>query len=134
MTFDATRISATFPTQDVSLRLMDVSIDLDRVGCQAASGHVTTDALARISAVYGASWPELTGELSCEAGKLAISLQGEAADGTQISANAYLDGSGRLELWDVPENQTNALLLAGFTNEAGRLVYTQASGEGENSQ
>ena len=34
----------------------------------------------------------------------------------------------------LPEDQASALLLAGFTNEAGRFVYTQENGEGERSQ
>lgn len=134
LTFDAARISASFPAQDVSLRLTNVSIDAGRTGCREASGRVTTDVLSRVSAVYGATWPELTGTLSCDRGQLAFSMEGRAVDGTQISANAYLDGGGRLELWDVPEDQASALLLAGFTNEAGRFVYSQESGEGERSQ
>ena len=134
LTFDATRISSSFPAQDVSLRLTNVSIDAGRTGCRKASGRATTDALSRISAVYGATWPELTGTLSCDRGQLALAMEGRAADGTQISANAYLNGGGQLELWDVPEDQASALLLAGFSNEAGRFVYTQENGEGERSQ
>jgi len=60
-----------------------------------------------------------------------MSLTGKAADGTQIAAKAFLQGGGRLELWDVPDSQTNALLLAGFTNEAGKYVYLQQSPGGE---
>ena len=131
VTFDATRISSAFPAQDVSLRLSDVSMDLASGGCRSAKGNVATDALARISAAYGAAWPELTGFLSCEQGELVISVDGQAGDGTQIAAKAYLEGGGRLELWDVPDSQTNALLLAGFTSEAGKYVYLQQSPNGE---
>ena len=134
VTFDATRISSAFPAQDVSLRLSDVSLVLDRAGCRTASGDVSTDALASISATYGAAWPELTGFLTCEKSELAISVKGRAADGTQIAARANLQGGGRLELWDVPESQTTALLLAGFTNNEGRFVYMQTSPNGETSQ
>jgi general secretion pathway protein N len=134
VTFDATRISSAFPAQDVSLRLSNISADLGRSGCRAASGAVSTDALARVSAVYGAEWPELQGSLSCDGGALVVSVKGKAADGTQIAAKAYLDGGGQLELWDVPDGQTNALLLSGFTNQAGRFVYTQQSGSGETNQ
>ena len=132
--FDATRISAIFPAQDVSLHLSDVSMELGRDGCRSASGNVSTDALAHISAAYGATWPELTGFLSCEQGELVISVKGQAADGTQIAAKAYLKGGGQLELWDVPDSKTNALLIAGFTNEAGKYVYLQQSPNGEASQ
>lgn len=134
VTLDATRISSLFPAQDVSLRLSNVSINAASNGCQSASGNVTTDALSRISAGYGANWPELKGSLSCVNGDLVISVEGQAADGTQIAARSSLQGNGRLELWDVPENQTNALLLAGFTNEAGRYVYMQQISNGESIQ
>ncbi|MEZ6000850.1 type II secretion system protein N [Hyphomonas sp.] len=134
VTFDATRISTLFPAQDVSLRLSNVSIDANASGCRAASGDVTTDALSRISAVYGANWPDLDGSLSCVDGEIVVSVEGQAADGTRISAKSSLQGDGRLELWDVPENQTNALLLAGFTNEAGRFVYMQRLSNGESVQ
>jgi len=134
VTLDATRISSLFPAQDVSVRLTGVSIDAGFDGCQSASGDVKTDALSRISAVYGANWPELDGALSCENGDLVISVEGRAADGTRIAAKSSLQGNGRLELWDVPENQTNALLLAGFTNEAGRFVYMQQVSNGERVQ
>lgn len=134
ITFDVARISAVFPAQEVSLRLSNVAMDMDQDGCRTASGNVATDALASISAVYGAKWPELTGGLSCEQGKLFISVEGKASDGTQISAKTSLEGGGQLELQNVPDNQTNALLLAGFTNEAGRYVYTQKSPNGETSQ
>ena len=129
--FDATRISSAFPAREVSLRFSDVSMDLGQDGCRSAKGDVSTDALARISSAYGATWPELTGFLSCEQGELVISVDGKAADGTQIAAKAYLKGGGRLELWDVPDGQTNALLLAGFTNEAGKYVYLQQTPNGE---
>lgn len=132
--FDASRISAAFPARDVSLRLSHVSMDIERDGCRMAAGDVTTDALAHISAAYGASWPELTGFISCEEGELVMSLTGKAADGTQIAAKAFLQGGGRLELWDVPDSQTNALLLAGFTNEAGKYVYLQQSPGGEENR
>ena len=134
ITFDASRISGAFPARDVSLRLSHVSMDLGRDGCRSAKGDVSTDALTHISEAYGATWPELTGFLSCEAGELLISVTGQAADGTQIAAKAYLQGGGRLELWDVPDSQTDALLLAGFTNEAGKYVYLQKSPNGETSQ
>ena len=134
ITFDAARISAAFPAQDVSLRLSNVAMDLEPDGCRTATGNVSTDALAHISAVYGATWPELTGFLSCDQGELVISLEGIAADGTQIAAKAYVQGGGRLELWDVPDGQADALLLAGFTNEAGKFVYMQQSSRGEISQ
>ena len=134
VTFDATRISAAFPARTVSLRLSDVRMGIGREGCRSASGDAETDALAQISAAYGASWPELTGFLACEQGELIISLTGKAADGTQIAAKAFLQGGGRLELWDVPESQTDALLLAGFTNEAGKFVYMQQSSSGETSR
>lgn len=134
VTLDARRISSLFPAQDVSLRLSNVSINAASNRCQSASGDVTTDALSRISAVYGANWPELKGTLSCVNGDLVISVEGQAADGTQIAARSTLQGNGRLELWDVPENQTNALLLAGFTNEAGRFVYMQQVSNGESIQ
>ena len=134
MTFDATRISSVFPAQDVSLRLSNVSIDATSKGCQSASGDVRTDALSTISAVYGANWPELDGSLSCVDGELVVSVEGRAADGTRIAAKSSLQGNGRLELWDVPDSQTNALLLAGFTNEAGRFVYMQRGSNGESVQ
>ena len=134
ITFDAARISAAFPARDVSLRLSGVAMDLGREGCLSASGDVETDALAHISAAYGATWPELTGFMSCEQGELVMSMQGQAADGTQIAAKAFLHGGGRLELWDVPDNQTDALLLAGFTNEAGKFVYMQQSPRGETNR
>ena len=134
VTFDATRISSLFPAQDVSLRLSNVSIDANAEGCKSASGDVTTDALSRVSAVYGANWPDLDGALSCVDGEIVVSVEGRAADGTRISAKSSLQGNGRLELWDVPENQTNALLLAGFTNEAGRFVYRQQVSNGESVQ
>ena len=134
VTFDASRISSLFPAREVSLRLSDVQMDMGRDGCRAASGDVQTDALAHVSAAYGATWPELTGFLSCEQGELVISLEGQAADGTGIAAKAYLQGGGRLELWDVPDSQTSALLLAGFTNEAGKFVYMQQSPRGDVAQ
>lgn len=134
ITFDAARISSMFPAQDVSLRLSNVSMDVGLEGCRSAKGNVSTDALAQISATYGATWPELTGFLSCENGELVMSVNGQAADGTQIAAEAFVQGGGRLELWDVPDNQTNALLLAGFTNEAGRFVYSQQSPNGDTSR
>lgn len=131
--FDAARISSLFPAQEVSLRLSNMSIEATADGCRTASGKVNTDALSRISAVYGANWPDLDGVLSCADGDLVVSVEGRAADGTRISARSSLQGNGRLELWDVPENQTNALLLAGFTNEAGRFVYMQQLSSGETS-
>lgn len=134
ITFNVARISPAFPAQDVSLRLSNVAMDMDKNGCRTASGNVATDALASISAVYGAKWPELTGVVSCERGELFISVEGKASDGTQISAKTSLEGGGQLELQNVPENQANALLLAGFTNEAGRYVYMQKSPNGETSQ
>jgi len=134
ITFDVARISSVFPAQDVYLRLSNVAIDMDKNGCRTASGNVATDALASIAAVYGTKWPELTGGLSCEQGKLFISVEGKASDGTQISAKTSLEGGGQLELQNVPDDQTNALLLAGFTNEAGRYVYMQKSPNGETSQ
>ena len=112
MTFDATRISSVFPAQDVSLRLSNVSIDATSKGCQS----------------------ELDGSLSCVDGELVVSVEGRAADGTRIAAKSSLQGNGRLELWDVPDSQTNALLLAGFTNEAGRFVYMQRVSNGESVQ
>lgn len=132
--FDATRISSLFPAQDVSLRLSNVSIDATFEGCRSASGDVSTDALATISAAYGTNWPEVDGSLSCVDGELVISVEGRAADGTRIAATSSLQGNGRLELWDVPDNQTNALLLAGFINEAGRYVYLQRVSNGETVQ
>ena len=126
--------SSVFPAQDVSLRLSNVSIDATSKGCQSASGDVRTDALSTISAVYGANWPELDGSLSCVDGELVVSVEGRAADGTRIAAKSSLQGNGRLELWDVPDSQTNALLLAGFTNEAGRFVYMQRVSNGESVQ
>jgi len=134
VTFDASRISSLFPAREVSLRLSHVRADVGQGGCTAASGDVQTDALAHVSAAYGATWPELSGFLSCEQGELVISLEGQAADGTGIAAKAYLQGGGRLELWDVPEGQTDALLLAGFTNEAGKFVYLQQSPRGDTAQ
>ena len=134
VTFDATRISSLFPAQDVSLRLSNVSIEATSEGCRSASGQVSTDALSRVSAAYGANWPDLDGSLDCVDGELVISVEGRAADGTHIAAKSSLQGNGRLELWDVPENQTNALLLAGFTNEAGRFVYMQQLSNGETAQ
>lgn len=131
LTFDATRISAIFPAQAVSLRLSGVSLDAGRDGCRTAKGRADTNALAQISSQYGAAWPDLSGDLSCEQGELVVSLEGQAADGTQISAKAWLNGGGRLELRDVPDSQTNALLLAGFTNESGKYVYLQQSPNGE---
>lgn len=125
LTFNATRISPMFPSQDVDLRLSNASIEFDQDGCLSASANVVTDALARISTAYGSNWPELSGTLSCQDGDLIVSVEGQAADGTHIAASASLSGRGRLELWDVPENQVKALLVAGFTDEAGRLVYEQ---------
>lgn len=134
VTFDAARISTVFPAQEVSLRLSNVSMDVGPEGCRSAKGNVATDALAQVSAVYGATWPELTGFLSCEKGELVMSVNGKAADGTEISAEAFVQGGGRLELWNVPDSQTNALLLAGFTNEAGKFVYMQNSPNGDTSR
>ena len=130
LSFDATRISAIFPQQSVSMRLSNVAMKVGRQGCRAASGKAATDAFTQISSAYGATWPDLSGSLTCESGELVVSLEGQAADGTHIAAKAWLNGGGRLELWDVPEEQTSALLLAGFTQDAGKYVYLQQTPNG----
>jgi hypothetical protein len=112
-----------------TLQLKDVKFT-DNV-CEAATGEVWTDALAKVT-VKGWTGPELRGPVTCNGGKLQVQAGGKAATGEDVQASLNISQHLDMELTATVSNVTPAaaaaLAEAGFTAEGDKLVLRQAMG------
>lgn len=122
---DTSRVSSRLPQHEAVLRISDANMSFQGTDCATGEGQVSTQGLSGISTVYGMGWPELSGVLRCDRGEILVDLSGKADDGASIHVTASLRGGGRMELSDVPATRVEALLLAGFTNQSGKYVFTE---------
>ena len=83
----------------------------------------------RAAVAYAAGKPLSVEEVNLEgpkAGEVLVDLSGKADDGATVKVTASLRGGGQMELSDVPDSHVEALLLAGFTNQSGKYVFTES--------
>jgi general secretion pathway protein N len=109
-----------------TIRLSQGYVKMSRERCDEASGNVTSDVARLAAASFGRDWPLLSGPLSCSGNQLSTILSGDATDGTRIVLNAGLQDGFELELTNFDEDLRNALLVAGFADRDGAMVYTRS--------
>ena len=117
-----------------SLRVSDGSFRLSRMGCEQASGTLSTDTLSTLAAQYGRQFGRISGPISCDTGAFVIDMEGssDAGDQVEIDARASLTGQGdfttRISTQDT--QIIIALTQIGFERENGQFVYRQSRGAG----
>lgn len=114
------------------LRLRSDRLILGRKGCVDVTGMVETDMISRIAAGYGQSWPEATGDLTCDAGTLVLPLSTGGPSGEVFSAQGrFGNGDATLEARvrgaDAPLGY--ALGTFGFLLQDGSYVYRRNFGQ-----
>ncbi len=109
------------------IHLTDGVMDIRQDKCLAASGLIRTDILRLFGARLGRDWPQLTGQIVCEEGRIVIPLQGQAGTGERFDIRTEIDPSGTAMVIIMvngadPQLQ-NVLALYGFAfnNGAYRL-------------
>ena len=117
-----------------SLRVADGSFRLSRLGCEEASGTLSTDTLSTLVAQYGRQFGQISGPISCDTGAFVIEMEGrsDAGDQVEIDARAALTGQGdfttRISTQDT--QIIIALTQIGFERENGQFVYRQTRSAG----
>lgn len=110
-------------------RVTDVTVDLDRSGCQRASGRVWTDTLVNLGAQYGEQLPELVGSFGCDNQMLVLAMDGAENGGitVDIDLRVGLSEPSRLEasIGGASGEIAQALAALGFTVDDGRFVYVR---------
>ena len=67
-----------------SLRVADGSFRLSRLGCEEASGTLSTDTLSTLAAQYGRQFGQISGPISCDTGAFVIEMEGRSDAGDQV--------------------------------------------------
>ena len=109
----------------ITVELATLQLVGDR--CRAASGSVKTDALQLAGVRAGRQWPDMTGPVACEAGRVRISLRGESSKDEIFEVEARLLPNVAYELTaSVRGGDADLearLALYGFAFENGAYVY-----------
>ena len=126
VSIDTSLVSSRLPKHEATLRITEADMSFEGTDCTVGEGNVSTQGLSGLTAGYGMHWPELSGTIRCEAGEVLVDLSGKADDGATVKVTASLRGGGQMELSDVPDSHVEALLLAGFTNQSGKYVFTES--------
>lgn len=117
-----------------SLDVSDGAFRLTSLGCEQASGTLSTNTLSTLAAQYGRQFGAISGPISCEAGAFVIALAGQSdvGDTVIIDARAALTGAGDF-VTRVSTRDTQiilALTQIGFVRANGEFVYRQSRGIG----
>lgn len=118
-----------------TLDVEDGKFRVTRMGCESASGTVSTNALSALAAQYGRQFGDISGPVTCEQGAFLLAMVGQSdvGDRVEIDARAGLTGEGafetRVQTQDAPI--IIALSQIGFVRENGRFVYRQSRTAGE---
>jgi len=111
---------------DATVRLMDGSVHIKKGVCSTAKGTITTDLVRLGGEQLRRTWPDLTGNITCDQGELILPLTGAAASGERFSITVRMGLAGRFGLTARVEGADieteNALALYGFTYENGAYV------------
>lgn len=117
----------SFPGMDRSQMIdMDIASLAIRDGrCETANGRVQTAALVQFAATYGFQGPDILGQLSCNDGRLVITLDGAGAD-LELTGSVHMDQTAYawdLELRTGRPELADALALAGATRTGDIWTY-----------
>jgi len=107
---------------------------LTQMGCETATGTMSTSALSTLAAQYGRQFGDISGPISCDAGSFVLSMEGRSDSGDQVNidARAAMTGDGDFAT-RVQTNDTQiilALTQIGFAREDGGFVYRQSRSTG----
>lgn len=113
------------------LRVRADKVRFSKGRCAEAVGTVSTDVLTRAAIAWGQTWPDVSGELSCDAGMLVVPLEGERNGAERVQAVARI---GMVEVSSVEASVVNAdpqlenaLALMGFVYENDAYVFRQSA-------
>lgn len=120
----APAITEAFSTPNARLRVRRGSIVYGTRGCERASGTVTSDMLEEMGAQLGRVFPELTGTLACDEGRLQAHLEGRADDGTVIAVQAREGDVISITLDNLSRETGFALAAAGYSVTGTHFEYT----------
>lgn len=99
--------------------------------CAEAQGTVSTDVLTRAAMAWGQTWPDVSGELSCDAGMLIVPLEGERNGAERVEAVARIGlveaSSVEASVVNADPQLENALALMGFVYENDAYVFRQSA-------
>ena len=117
----------SFPGLDRSQMIdMDITALSLRDGrCESVQGRVQTTALVQFASTYGFEGPALLGVLSCDDGRLVITLDGAGAD-LELTGSVHMDQTAYawdLELRTGRPELADALALAGATRTGDIWTY-----------
>lgn len=117
----------SFPGLDRSQMIdMDITALSLRDGrCESVQGRVQTTALVQFASTYGFEGPALLGVLSCDDGRLVITLDGAGAD-LELTGSVHMDQTTYtwdLELRTGRPELADALALAGMTRSGDIWRY-----------
>lgn len=109
-------------------RLTGDKIKFQNGNCVTALGKSWSDALSRHEAILGAGWQELSGELSCDNGRLVIPFMSHNTLGTQLEATSRMNLNSPVEFEArisgfVPQEVAYALPYAGFIPDGKTYLY-----------
>ncbi len=99
--------------------------------CMEAVGTVSTDVLTRAAMAWGQTWPDVSGELSCDAGMLLVPLEGERNGAERVQAVARIGiveaSSVEASVVNADPQLENALALMGFVYENDAYIFRQSA-------
>lgn len=112
-----------------SIRVSDGDITLSRLGCEDASGQISSDVLTRAAQQYGRQFGTIEGQMSCDAYDFLVDLQGQsdAGDVLDLTSRSGFDGRSELTVEMVTQDSELSLALAGlgFSLSNGTWSYNR---------
>ncbi len=115
-----------------TLRLIDGEAKLSQLGCEHASGEMTTDVLSRAADQYGRDFGALSGPVSCEDGAFVLSMSGQSSNSDRMQMDARASFLGQAEFsTEVSTADTELTLVLsqiGFEFRDGAWRYNYSTG------